>query len=337
MPTIKEIAKRANVSRGTVDRALHGRKGIKPDVAEEIKLIAETMGYTPDKAGKILASKKKPLIIGCMLPSIKNEFFVEVIEGYRQAERELSDFGVSVIIKEVMGYETAVHINAINELLAQNVSGLCISTVDVPEIRKLIDGAGIPVICVNSDISDAGRLCYIGNDYIKSGKTAAGLLSKIMLGQLDLLTVTGSLSVKGHNDRIKGFTGHLEDIGADFNLYDVLECNDNDRASYKLTYEYLKKNNFINVVFIVAGGAGGVCRAVKKLGLSDKIAVISFDDISSTRRYLKEGVIDFTICQEPLLQGSKSIEALFNYFMSGKKKKPKSYLTSAVIKIKENL
>jgi len=56
-----------------------------------------------------------------------------------------------------------------------------------------------------------------------------------------------------------------------------------------------------------------------------------------TRRLVKEGVIDFTVCQEPEQQGYQSIHILFNYFMSGRQDKPKDFITGCVIKTKENI
>ena len=57
--TIKEIAEYANVSRGTVDRALHGRGGVKPEVERRIRAIAENMGYKPNSVAKALSNLKK--------------------------------------------------------------------------------------------------------------------------------------------------------------------------------------------------------------------------------------------------------------------------------------
>ena len=50
--TLEEIAKAAGVSRGTVDRALHDRGRIRPEVAAEIKKLALEMGYQPSRADK---------------------------------------------------------------------------------------------------------------------------------------------------------------------------------------------------------------------------------------------------------------------------------------------
>ena len=56
MVTIKDIAEKAGVSRGTVDRVLHDRGRVSPSKAKKIKEIAEKMGYRPNIAGKGLAA-----------------------------------------------------------------------------------------------------------------------------------------------------------------------------------------------------------------------------------------------------------------------------------------
>ena len=53
--TLQQIAEKAGVSRGTVDRALNNRGRIRPEVAEKIRKIAQEMGYRPNRAGKALA------------------------------------------------------------------------------------------------------------------------------------------------------------------------------------------------------------------------------------------------------------------------------------------
>lgn len=67
--TIRQIAVVAGVSRGTVDRVLHNRPGVKPEIAEHVRKISQDLGYEPNRAGKILAARKQPLKIGCFCPA----------------------------------------------------------------------------------------------------------------------------------------------------------------------------------------------------------------------------------------------------------------------------
>ena len=59
MATIREIAKLAGVSIGTVDRALNNRGRIDPEVEQKILDIAKSLNYKPDKIAKSLAIRKK--------------------------------------------------------------------------------------------------------------------------------------------------------------------------------------------------------------------------------------------------------------------------------------
>lgn len=338
--TIKKIAEAAGVSRGTVDRVLNNRGGVKPDVAEQVRTIAKEMGYSPNRAGKVLAARKQPITIGCFLPSIGNAFFDDVITGFRTAETELADFGVSVIVKTVKGYHAQEHIAAIGELVEQGCTALCVCTINIPHIRNYINqivASGVPVVAVNTDLSKTQRLCYIGPDYLSSGQTAAGMISRYAPEALKLLIVTGSLKIKGHNERIRGFSQTLRSEGLPYKLVDIFESLDNDDYAYETALKILKEHPDINCVYIAAAGVAGVCRAILEANLPHKLRVLSYDDIQATRELLKNGVIDFTICQEPKEQGYRAVTVLFDYLMGGKRQTPPNHFTNTVIKIKENL
>lgn len=339
--TIKQIATAAGVSRGTVDRVLHNRPGVKPEIAEHVRKIANSLGYFPNRAGKMLAARKQPIKIGCFLPGVGNLFFDDVIKGYRKAEAELADFGISLVIKSISGFDEQEHINSINYLVEQGCSALCLSTIDIPKIHDLVNqlvDSGIPVVAVNTDLSHTKRLCYVGCNYLEAGSTAAGLLSLMSPKEtLNLLIVTGSLHMKGHNDRIRGFASTLRKKSVPYRLIDVFESQDNDEHAYEMAMKVLTKHPEINCVFIAAAGVIGVCRAIEQLSLEHKLIVVSYDEIEPTRQLIRKGVIDFTIGQEPVEQGYRAIQILFNYFISDKRLSPEDHITKTVIKIKENL
>ena len=48
--TLKEIAERAGVSRGTVDRVMKNRGGVNPETEKRVRRIVEESGYTPNRA-----------------------------------------------------------------------------------------------------------------------------------------------------------------------------------------------------------------------------------------------------------------------------------------------
>jgi LacI family transcriptional regulator len=344
--TIKEIAAAAGVSRGTVDRVLHNRGGVRQEVADHIREIAARMGYFPNRAGKMLAARKQPLTIGYVLPSVGNLFFEDVKKGIHMAEREMRDFGLKVELAEVRGFYPENHVRAIEGMAQNGCNAMCVATADTPEIRRCVDrvvDGGVPVVTVNTDLSGTRRLCYVGCDYILAGNAAAGLLS--ICGYRDhtrLLVATGSLEVKGHNDRMYGFHETLNKKKFPFTLLEVYETQDDEGIAYARTKELLAKYPEANCIYIVAAGQAGVCRAVDELpGRRGKgmrrMRVLCYDDIGPVRRYVRKGTVDFVVCQEPVQQGYQSVVKLFNYFLDGGKGRMDDYITKAVIKIRENI
>ncbi len=341
--TIKKVAEAAGVSRGTVDRVLHNRGGVRQEVAEHIRDVAVRLGYFPNRAGRMLAARKQPVTIGYVLPSEGNGFFEDVKRGIRTAEAEMRDFGLRTILTEVRGFYPNSHIEAIKNMAEQGCNALCVTSADTPEIRDCINHvveSGIPVVTINTDLSDTKRLCYVGSDYLTAGRTAAGLLA-LCHGSpcLNLLIATGSLEVKGHNDRIKGFLDTLELKATPHRLLRTYETQDDNGLAYEQTRKMLGEHEDANCIYIVAAGVEGVCKAVTELPGKRKkgMRLLCFDDFGAIKNYVRKGVIDFVICQEPAQQGYQSVIKLFNYLLDGGNGKLDNYITKAVIKIKENL
>lgn len=337
--TIKDIAEAAGVSRGTVDRVLHNRSGVNAEVAARVRTIADQMGFVPNKAGKILAARKQPITFGCLLPDGHNPFFNDVINGMRRAETELSDYGVSINIQHVSGYDTETHIDAINELKSGGYSGLCLTTLDTPGVQltvhKIIE-EGIPVVSVNTDIPDSGRICYVGTDYFRAGKTAAGMLSLVSGVKHHILVITGSYNIRGHKERVRGFLEGLENRGVDFEIVDTMESFDSNEIAYQQTSKALKSFSNINCIFVAAAGIGGVCKAVEEAGLTET-KILAFDEVPEVQENILNNHIDFTIGQDPELQGYMGIMRLFSWLMEEGKRSTSDYITSTSIKIAENI
>lgn len=338
--TIKDIAAAVGVSRGTVDRVINHRGGVSQEVAAKVERAVQEMGYLPNRAGKILAARKKPAAIGCLLPSDKITFFHDVIRGFRKAERELSDFGVSLCLKEVRGYDPKVHLAALKELLAQGVSALCVATLETPEIISLLNrtaAEGIPVAAINIDLPNVDRLFYIGSDYLAGGRTAGGLLSLMSKRPVNLFVVAGSSNIHSHHLRIEGFAQVMKEKETAYTLVDLQVTQDDSDIAYEAAKKALKDHPEINYIYITtSGSAPGVCRALEELERKKGVTVIAFDDNEENKQLMKNGYIDVLLCQESFRQGYDAINHIFHYLVEGAAPKA-NYFTHTVIKIAENL
>ncbi len=86
-PTIKDIARRLNVSVSTVSRALSNHPSIGLGTKTKVQQLAKELNYEPNTKA-IYFRQKKTFIIGVVLPFIREEFFSEAISGIETAAME---------------------------------------------------------------------------------------------------------------------------------------------------------------------------------------------------------------------------------------------------------
>ena len=314
MATIKEIAELAGVSRGTVDRVLNNRGSVNPRTARKILEIAQALDYKPNKAGIVLAAQKKNLKIGVILFDTGNPFFDDVLEGVNRKSRELGGYNCSVLVSRV-GFDLEAQLHAMDEMVSQGVNGIVLSPYNDPLICDKINELNareIPVITTNTDIENSSRLAYVGCNFYRSGETAAGLMHLIAGDEVYAGIVTGSSKVLCHTD------------------------SDDEFESYDRTLRLLKEHPEINGLYFAAGGVYGGCRAVLAAGRKD-ITIISCDKVSTTREMVLQGVIAATICQQPLIQGTKPLDLMFSCLTTGEKPEKEYHYTTVDIRIRENI
>ena len=306
--TIKKIAEVANVSRGTVDRALNHRPGINAEVAQKILKIADELGYQPDPAAKALAARRYvPKKIGVLLCSEGNPFFLKVIEGVNHALEELQHFGIESIQVNIKGFDSQVQIQKIEELVGQGINGLVLTPINSEEVAEKLrelQQQGIEVVTVNTDIPNVRKLAYVGCDYLASGQVAGELMGMMSNGLKEQIAIV---------------------IGS------------RHERSYELVKALLEESSDITRLCFAAAGVAGGLRALKELQLERKIKVITYDLTDIVRENIEKGLISATVCQEPFRQGYNGVEIMGKYLLYGQKPEKSVVHTHVFISTKYNL
>lgn len=337
MTTIKEIADLAGVSRGTVDRVLNNRGAVSAQTAGKILEIARALDYRPNRAGTALAAQKKKYKIGVILFSEHNPFFDEVMEGVRMKAAELQDYGITTITRRVE-FDADAQLAALDELMNEGIHGLMLAPYNHIQIQEKIDELverQIPVVTVNTDIDGSRRMAYVGSDYRRGGCTAAGLFALMTAGDVELGIITGSSNILCHTERIEGLKDTLKASYPRIRIAEILENHDDEFESYSLTKELLRRHPDMNALFFAAAGVHGGCRAVEESGRRPKI--ITFDEVPTTLEMLRRGIISATISQQPIRQGGRSLDLLFEYLTSGTVPEQVEHFVEHSIIIRENI
>lgn len=339
-PTIKEIAEKSGVSRGTVDRALNGRGGVNPEVERRIKRVAEEMMYKPNMVARALSSAKKCVKIGVIINSKDNPFFDKVMQGLSAAMSELAEFYVLVSITELGGYDVKEQIAAIENYVAEGVNAIVITAINNKSIKDRLNqlaDQGVELVTLNSDASGVNRLCFVGCDDVKSGKTAGELISLIVANNTQVGIVTGSNSMLGHTKRIEGFKQVIKDCSKNITIADIVQGFDDDKITYEKTKEMLENNNDITALYFCAGGIDGGIKAVEEQLAKRAITVITVDDTDIICKHLKSGIITLTVCQQPFKQGYDSLKLAFRKLIEDKIPPKKHMYTHVEVKTKYNI
>ena len=94
--TIKDIARMAGVSAGTVDRVLHNRGDVSPKSKAKVQKVLDEIHYQPNVFAIGLAAKKKYSFL-CLIPYyIEHDYWHAVAAGIDRAAQELRPFNVGV-------------------------------------------------------------------------------------------------------------------------------------------------------------------------------------------------------------------------------------------------
>lgn len=338
MVTMKRIAELCGVSRGTVDRVLHGRGRVSEETAANIRRIADELGYQPNPAGKALAAQRQQPRVTVILPSEGNPFFDEVIRGLETAAEAYRSYGLAMKLRTMKGYDAKKQCEAL-ALAREEADAVIINPMDVPEVRTAVDAlvaAGKFVVTLNNDLPGSKRHCYVGSDYRNGGQTACALLEAFTHGQARIGVVLGSSCAVGHRERLAGFRERMQRAPG-LCIVGEVENEDDEICSFERTRQLLEQHPDITALFLVAGGVYGACRAVMELPEADRPVVLAFDSVPSTVEMMRRGIIRAILYQHPYRQGHRAMELVFDKLVRGVQPDRETFIMKHEIKLLENL
>ncbi len=185
---IQLIAEMANVFIGTVDRALHGRRGIKRSTRQRILQVARQIRYTPNLAAGALSVAKARARLGVCMPREIRFFYDHLWSGVVDESRRVGQLGLQFLNRpvQVLGEGDA---EVFKELVESGVDGNTLTAGNPKALTAPIDDAesnGVRIVCVSTDALESrrSRVVFVSADDDFAGPGWQAELDAALLIQL---------------------------------------------------------------------------------------------------------------------------------------------------------
>lgn len=203
--TIKEIAKRANVSIATVSRALNNLDNVRPETKDSILSIAEKLNYIPNVGARNLVMQKTN-IIGFVLPEIQGEFYTEIIRGI---DEYVYNAGYHMIVASSHSQRSIVE-SLVNFMKRSFVDGVILMAPSINErVKEIITGSTVPVVVISGK-SEVDIVDTVSINNFQGAYSIVNFLIK-NYGHTKIAIIKGPSTNNDSLERYEGYAAALTD------------------------------------------------------------------------------------------------------------------------------
>ena len=340
---IKDIAEKAQVSKGTVDRVLHNRGRVAEEVRLKILKIIEEMNYEPNLIARTLKSNRIYTLAAIIPDPAIDPYWEAPKAGIEKAEKELKQYGIVVQPFIFNPYNVDSFLKKATEATKTEPDGIILAPVFYREVLPFFekwDTQKIAYVLFNTQIQDSAPLSFIGQDSFQSGFLAAKLLHFGLPEPCTILIAHINEDISNSAHLMKKEEGFRAYFGRNNlqNQYTIArqELSNPDGALFKEQLGKVQKQNpDLKGIYVTNSKAHEIAFYLERHRLT-QIKLIGYDLLPKNIQYLQDGVINFIINQNPKGQGYWSIYQLSDFLVFKKDVVPIKYLPLDII-TKENL
>lgn len=271
--TISDVARRADVSIGTVSRVLNKARNVQPALQRRVLDAAAALDYRPDSFAQGMRSKKTH-VIGVIVPDLRNPLSSEAVTG---VEEELTQQGYTFFLANSR-YERGREENIVNEFARRRVDGvIAILARDqdprtVEQLRRL----SMPVVLLEREIGN--EFDAVRTDQVEGTYRATRYLLALGHRRISIITVpTDNMSGRY---RLEGYTNALTDVGVPVSEELVRMGGYTRDYAVDAAYSVLSMRNKPTALIVSGGMLPGVLEASRQLNLSipDELSLVTLGD-----------------------------------------------------------
>jgi LacI family transcriptional regulator len=333
MATIKEIAQRAKVSIGTVDRVIHDRGKVSPEKEAHIRDIIKELGFKPNVHARQLKLAKRYLF-GVLMPHPHqdNYYWSLPARGIALAWQELASVHIEIRHFLFDKHSEASFQEACVTIMRDCPDGLLIAPVLAAPTLALIEKLPpkVPYAFFDSTLPGTQGLTAIWQDAFQSGVLAARLMDMLIGGTGAIAIITFYLDDFHLRERERGFSSYFKGRSAVRIASHAIPGGMSKKRLAQDLKTLTEGDDELRGIFVTNALAGSIAAALPA-GRSQHIRLVGYDLIEENITCLRRGLIDFIIDQKPEQQGYKGIYALFRHVVMQEHVEPEIMMPLTIV------
>lgn len=340
--TIKDIARMAGVSAGTVDRVMHERGEVSEASRAKVQRVLDEINYRPNVFAIGLAAKKK-YTLACLIPSHSaDDYWAEVGEGIDRAADELQAFGVGVRLFTYEQDSAPSYAESQRQLLEAGPDAVLVAPNFRDDTRRFVarlDERAIPYAFVDVNPEQTHAVQYIGQDSHQSGYVAAKMLMQAYDPSCELILFLGNSrehpSAFQMQRRLEGFMRYLDERQLHPVIHEVVFHRDDPSRTEASLDDFFSthRGRYLGVVFSSRIYQVGRYLAERRQPM---VSLAGYDLLPANVDLLRSGVVSFLIGQRPRLQGYCGVKVLADRVVFKKEVPPLHHMPIDIL-IRDNI
>jgi len=271
--TLKDVAKRAGVSRSAVSRTFTLGASVSEKTRKKVERAASDLGYSPSFIARSLTTKRTKLI-GLVANNFQNPVFLEVFDLYTRAlqQRELRPLLVNLTNESDPE-------QSLRMLRQYSVDAVILATSTLPpNFSRAFRAAHVPVVHAFGRFDPVSNAHVVGIDNKLAGRMAAGTL--VDRGYRNIAVIGGPEYATSTQDRIAGFSQRMGEF--DLPITDIGYAANYTYAAGRNAMMALMERTSVEAVFcgddLICMGAMDAARS-RGLSIPGDIGFLGFNDM----------------------------------------------------------
>lgn len=277
MSTIREVARRARVSVGTVSNILSETVPVSPGLRARVERVMRELDYHPNHAARSLKSRRTRTL-GVVISDLTNPFFPLVVRGAEDAALKrnflLNIFNTDDNLEREQKVFSILRTRRVDGILA-----VVAPNPDEPKHILQMVNAKVPVVCMDR----APAMLQV--DSVLVDNTAGALACVRHLtsrGHVDIAMITGPMDLQTSRERVDGYIRALRESRITPRPEFLQSADFRFENGYRLAKALCLGNPRPTALFAANGTMGlGAVKAIYEMGLRcpEDIAIAVFDDV----------------------------------------------------------